>query len=178
MTKFAAPLFVLAGFVLGAGSGASPAERGMLLAVESASMEPTVRCAAAPGCSRLNPDRVVVTPIGKRRPIARHSIVVIDRSDGSAICRSEKLLVKRVIAVPGDRLALRNGAVYINGGRLSELYLRRHTYTRGRARTELRRREYFVMGDNRRMSCDSRDFGPVDRTGILGIVTAIEPGSG
>ncbi|MGD0615327.1 MAG: signal peptidase I, partial [Verrucomicrobiota bacterium] len=74
---------------------------------------------------------------------------------------------------PGDALFLKDGQVYLNGRRLSEPYLYPHTptYTYSKATEELilcGRDQYFVMGDNRTDSFDSRMYGPVPRRDILG----------
>lgn len=81
----------------------------------------------------------------------------------------EKSYIKRVIAVPGDRLRIDRGDVYLNGKRLPEPYVPLK-YRDGRSMPEivLPEDEYFVMGDHRSISSDSREFGPVDRDLIYG----------
>jgi signal peptidase I len=81
----------------------------------------------------------------------------------------EKSYIKRVIALPGDDLRIDHGRVYVNGVRLKEPYLQR-SFADDRSQPEmvLPAREYFVMGDHRSISSDSRDFGPVDRDLIYG----------
>ncbi len=84
-----------------------------------------------------------------------------------------RLFVKRIIAIPGDQLLITNGAVSINGQVISEPYLleRWVTYNSwpatGQAVT-VPANQYFVMGDNRNHSSDSRAFGFVDREVIAG----------
>jgi signal peptidase I len=80
-----------------------------------------------------------------------------------------KSYIKRVIALPGDDLRIDHGRVYVNGERLKEPYLQR-SFADDWSQPEmvLPPREYFVMGDHRSISSDSRDFGPVDRDLIYG----------
>jgi signal peptidase I len=80
-----------------------------------------------------------------------------------------KSYIKRVIALPGDRLRIDHGVVYVNGSRLPEPYVpNRFSDERTQPEMELPPNEYFVMGDHRSISSDSRDFGPVDRDLIYG----------
>lgn len=77
--------------------------------------------------------------------------------------------IKRVIALPGDRLRIDDGTVYVNGTRLAEPYVpNRFTDDRTEPEMVLGPHQYFVMGDHRSISRDSRDFGPVDRSLIYG----------
>jgi signal peptidase I len=80
-----------------------------------------------------------------------------------------KSYIKRVIAVPGDRLRIDQGQVVVNGVPLKEPYLQSR-FADDRSQTEMVMppKEYFVMGDHRSISSDSRDFGPVDRDLIYG----------
>ena len=81
----------------------------------------------------------------------------------------EKSYIKRVIAVPGDRLRIDGGQVYLNGKILPEPYVpQRYRDTRSMPEIVLPEDEYFVMGDHRSISSDSREFGPVDRDLIYG----------
>ena len=80
-----------------------------------------------------------------------------------------KSYIKRVIALPGDRLRISDGDVYVNGKLLPEPYVpSRFTDDRSMPETVLPANEYWVMGDHRSISSDSRDFGPVDRDLIYG----------
>ncbi len=80
-----------------------------------------------------------------------------------------KSYIKRVIALPGDDLRIEHGRVIVNGARLKEPYVpNRFTDDRSQAEMVLPPNEYFVMGDHRSISSDSRDFGPVQRNLIYG----------
>jgi len=81
--------------------------------------------------------------------------------------------IKRIIALPGERLLIRSGIVYINGHRLIEPYLPEEWVNQNNwpadANGELiPPNQYFVMGDNRNRSQDSRFFGPISRDRIDG----------
>jgi signal peptidase I len=85
-----------------------------------------------------------------------------------------KSYIKRVIAVPGDTLRIEDGQVYVNGQALKESYVpMRFRDERSYPKTILARNEYFVMGDHRLISSDSRDFGPVNRNLIYGKATFV-----
>jgi signal peptidase I len=80
-----------------------------------------------------------------------------------------KSYIKRIIALPGDRVRIDHGCVYVNGLRLNEPYVpTRFSDDRSQPETVLAPNKYWVMGDHRSISSDSRDFGPVDRDLIYG----------
>ena len=81
----------------------------------------------------------------------------------------EKSYIKRVIALPGDTLRIDHGLVYVNGSRVKEPYVpNRFSDDRSQPEMTVPPHEYFVMGDHRSISSDSRDFGPVDEDFIYG----------
>lgn len=81
----------------------------------------------------------------------------------------QKSYIKRVIAAPGDDLRIDHGRVYVNGAQVEEKYVPvRFTDDRSQAEEVIGAHEFFVMGDHRSISSDSRDFGPVDRSLIYG----------
>lgn len=80
-----------------------------------------------------------------------------------------KSYIKRVIGLPGDRIRIDHGRVYVNEVRLREPYVPgRYMDDRSMGEMVLPPHEYFVMGDHRSISSDSREFGPVDRNLIYG----------
>lgn len=102
-------------------------------------------------------------------PIHRDDVVVFHFPLDPA-----KSYIKRVIAIPGDTLRIEDGQVYVNGKALKEPYVpMRFRDDRSYPETVLSRNEYFVMGDHRLISSDSRDFGPVDRRLIYGKATFV-----
>jgi signal peptidase I len=80
-----------------------------------------------------------------------------------------KSYIKRVIALPGDDLRIDHGNVWVNGSELKEPYVPvKYEDDRSQAEMTVPTGEYFVMGDHRVISSDSRDFGPVPRALIYG----------
>jgi len=80
-----------------------------------------------------------------------------------------KSYIKRVIALPGDQLRIDHGTVWVNGVALKEGYVPfKYLDDRSQPLMTIPDGEYFMMGDHRSISSDSRDFGPVDRNLIYG----------
>jgi signal peptidase I len=81
----------------------------------------------------------------------------------------EKSYIKRVIALPGDTLRIDHGQVYVNEKKVAEPYVPvRFEDDRSQPEITVPAHEYFVMGDHRSISSDSREFGAVDRSLIYG----------
>lgn len=143
------------------------------LTVGSASMEPTLHCANAPGCLRTRASRLVVSGIpylftGPRRG----DIVVINLTHELHACGGA-MVVKRIVGLPGETVTQVGGTVLVDGRRLIESYLPEDAQQgHGFSTLQLPAGAYFVMGDNRGHSCDSRNFGPVPRRLITAKVIA------
>jgi signal peptidase I len=97
-------------------------------------------------------------------PIERGDIVVFRYPRDPS-----KSYIKRVIGMAGDRIRIDGGQVYVNDRALDEEYVP-PAYTDSRSYPEMSVPEnsYFVLGDHRSMSNDSRDFGPVNQSFIYG----------
>ncbi|HYG35558.1 MAG TPA: signal peptidase I [Clostridia bacterium] len=83
--------------------------------------------------------------------------------------------VKRVIAAEGDSVVIKDGTVFVNGQKLEESYLPPHTPTfstppLNEQSFKCDKDQYFVLGDNRNCSLDSRTYGPIARSKILGLI--------
>ena len=77
-------------------------------------------------------------------------------------------LIKRVVGLPGDVVEGRDGALWRNGRRADEPYLRSGTFTSDFKKVRIRPGHLWVMGDNREDSADSRVFGQIDRSVLVG----------
>jgi signal peptidase I len=137
--------------------------------VGSASMEPTLHCAGNPGCRAMHSDVVVVSRwIYRLRSIHRGDVVAI-RGDGRA-CARAGILLKRIVGLPGEHVLWTENRLRIASARTPPASTRRAEQRFHEIRVPAN--EYFVVGDNRRLSCDSRSFGPVARDRIYGKVIA------
>lgn len=82
--------------------------------------------------------------------------------------------IKRVIGLPGDTIQIQDSSLYINGKHLEENYLAPGTPTHGAdyinegATIQVKENQYFVFGDNRTNSSDSRNWGPITKQEIVG----------
>jgi len=142
--------------------------------IPSSSMEPTLRCARpAAGCESSFSDRVIANRLAYRyRDPHRGEIVVFTAPKAAEQrCTEGGTFVKRLIGLPGEVVSERDGYVYVDGKRLDEPYVersRRDQDTQTWAR--IPKGEYFMMGDNRVDSCDSRQWGPAPRKNLIGPV--------
>jgi signal peptidase I len=143
--------------------------------IPSSSMEPTLHCAGGQGCEARLSDRVLANRfIYRFRSPHRDEIVVFKTPPAAKQrCGAGGTFVKRLIGLPGESWSERNGYVYINGKKLNEPYIkpdRRDTETH--SPQVIPKGQYFMMGDNRAESCDSRVWGTVPRKNLIGEVFA------
>ncbi len=132
--------------------------------IPSESMEPTLE----------KGDRIIVMKIGDVTHPTRGDILVFSRPP--ALATGEEHLIKRVVGLPGDRVAFVDGAVFINEAPLPEPYLPPGTVTSDLSAPGcsipqpcvVGTNQLWMMGDNRDHSADSRRFGPIDRSTVVG----------
>lgn len=127
--------------------------------IHQVSMEPTL----------VEGDRILINRVAYHlRDPRSGDVVVFD----SPVDESEDL-VKRIVAVAGDRVAIRDGDLYVNGVAQEELYLLSQDFRGELPELTIPSGRVFVMGDNRDNSGDSRVFGPIDVDSIMGCAFAI-----
>jgi signal peptidase I len=141
--------------------------------IPSGSMEPTLQIG----------DRIVVDKLSYHLHGVDRGNIVVFTTPSNEDCAGPPVadLVKRVIGLPGETISLQDGSVYIDGRLLPEPYLpsevRTDTYPGPSANGYSLHHPYripagdvFVMGDNRPDSCDSRYWGPIKESTIVGQV--------
>ncbi len=114
-------------------------------------------------------DRIIVNCLTYefREPKPGEIVVIHDPLD------DKKDIIKRVIAVGGDTIEVAEGVLYVNGSTVDEPYVVNKDVIKGQGRFTIPEGYIYVMGDNRPVSGDSRDFGPVARDQIIGKVICV-----
>ena len=137
-------------------------------------MDPTV----TPG------DHVVVNTTAYSTSHPRSGDIIVFRRPAAEHCGGQPVtdLLKRVIGLPGETVEVRDNKVYLNGKVLPEPWLPAATsesnpYTANYGPVTVPAGDYFVMGDNRTRSCDSRMWGPVKGSTIVGQVVQVVQGT-
>jgi signal peptidase I len=140
--------------------------------IPSPSMEPTLHCAKpADGCKSRVSDRVIANRLVYRFHQPKRGDIIVFRAPPQvkAACQAGGTFVKRIVGLPGEAVSMRAGHVFIDGDRLSEPYLRpAYRAMESGIWPRSPSNGYFVLGDNRSMSCDSRRWGAVPRENIIG----------
>lgn len=115
--------------------------------------------------------------LGVMGPYARGDVVVVREPADSPVRQGRRdFVVKRIVGVPGDTVAMRSGALFINGERLNQDFITDAGVPLGSSTFSaltLAEDEYFLLGDNRTNSADSRLYGPVPLLSIAGRAAAV-----
>jgi signal peptidase I len=150
--------------------------------IPSPSMEPALHCPKPVAyCDGRFSDRVFANRLAYRvRDPERGEIVVLEAPPLAERCGpSDFTFVKRIVGLPGELVSERKGVIYINGKRLIEPYVdpSRRGHENG-TWPRVAPGHYFVLGDNRVHSCDSRTWGTVSRSSLIGpvVLTYWPPG--
>jgi signal peptidase I len=126
--------------------------------IPSGSMEPTLK---------VN-DRVLVNKLSYDFHSVHRGDVVVFHKPADDTTPGITDLIKRVIGLPGETISAQNGQVYINGRPLAEPWLPKGVTTGTFGPTVIPDGEYFMMGDNRGDSSDSRIIGPIPKRLFIG----------
>ena len=138
--------------------------------IPSSSMEPTLHC-AKPGawCEGRFNDRVIANRLAYRFSSPKRGQIVVFQAPAHA-CGIGGTFVKRLIGLPGDTVTERNGLVSIDGRPLREPYVDPKLRDTTTGTWHVPAGRYFFMGDDRMHSCDSRMWGSVPRSSLVGPV--------
>lgn len=112
---------------------------------------------------------------GQRLIVSRMAYIKNNPKRGDiVIAKSDKLdvdyIIKRVIGLPGDTIEIKNNKLYINNEKINESYIKEKMINNEDNKWILGENEYFLCGDNRNNSLDSRVLGPFEKSQIFGKV--------
>ena len=128
--------------------------------IPSASMEPTLH-----GCTGCINDRVLVNKFIYRFKKPDRGDIIVFKS----VTNPNDNLIKRVVGLPGDTIQVKNDVLYVNGERQKEPYINKDPgFQPPFGPVTVPKDHYFMMGDNRGNSEDSRYFGPLPAKNIEG----------
>jgi len=115
-------------------------------------------------------DRILVNKLSARFGTINIGDIIVFKAPPSEHCDDGNFpdLVKRVIGLPGDVMTSKGNTVYVNGHPLKEPWTYFHTLNPQIQKVKVPANSYYVMGDNRANSCDSRFWGTVPRSDIIG----------
>ena len=166
LVDWALTLAIAGGFVL-----VFEAEVAKPYRIPSSSMEPTLHC-ARPGawCEGHYSDRVIVNRLAYRfGSPARGDIVVFNApAAAAAACGEGGTYVKRLIGLPGETVSESRGVISIDGRPLTEHYALGAKQDPTTGTWHVPDGHYFLVGDDRQHSCDSRTWGVVPRSSLIG----------
>jgi len=167
-------LFLLGALLMGPGTAAVLGLTMKPYRIPSSAMEPTLHCPVpGSGCAADTADRILVLRFAPFWTPSRGDIVAFETpAEAELKCGSGGTFVKRLIGLPGEKVSVRKGSVLIDGRPLREPYVGRDRRGNDTGAWQVPRREYFLLGDNRTQSCDSRTFGSVPRDNFVGPVVA------
>ncbi len=139
-------------------------------------MEPKLRDGSHILIDTLAYDFRVAKPGLSNQPFVRLPLHPVARGDVVAFVRTEagqhRLYLKRVVGLPGDTLAIAHGQITVDGKALPERYVTKNDAS-NMVPLVVPMDALFVVGDNRTESDDSREFGPVPITQVVGRATSI-----
>ncbi|NLN83661.1 MAG: signal peptidase I [Firmicutes bacterium] len=127
------------------------------LAIDGSTMMPTL----------INRERIISYKLGE---VKRHDIIIFSLSSDP-----RRIFAKRIIGLPGEEISIEQGRVFIDGQELEEEYLGSFSLQQSMPATIIEKDHYFVLGDNRAVSLDSRDkvMGTIPKENIRGRVIAV-----
>jgi signal peptidase I len=129
--------------------------------IPSGSMEPTLQVG----------DRIIVSKLSVEFGTIHTGDILVFKAPKAVatVCGDDVAdLVKRVIGLPGQHLTSKGNTIYVNGSPLAQPWTHSPVLGRAIGSVTVRKNHYFMMGDNESDSCDSRFWGTIPRSSIIG----------